>query len=125
MVPKDVRDLLRQMSVQNPLWGGPRIHSELLKLGIDVSQATVSKHMLRTPRRPDPGWETFLRNHMNCIASVDFFVVPTVTFKVLFVLVVLSHARRHVVHFGVTTKPTAEWTARQITEAFPWDECHG
>ena len=120
-VPKELRDLIRQMSAQNPLWGAPRIHGELLKLGFDVSQATVSKYMVRRPTGPEQGWRTFLRNHMRCTAAVDSLVVPTVTFGILYVLVVLSHERRRVVHFGVTANPSAEWTARQITEAFPWD----
>jgi transposase InsO family protein len=121
-VPKEMRDLIRQMSIQNPLWGAPRVHGELLKLGFDVSQATVSKYMVRRPTGPEQGWRTFLRNHMRCTAAVDSLVVPTVTFGTLYVLVVLSHERRRVIHFGVTAHPTAEWTARQITEAFPWDQ---
>jgi transposase InsO family protein len=118
----EVRALIRQMGAQNPLWGAPRIHGELLKLGFDVSQATVSRYMPRRPPDPDHRWVTFLRNHLPCTASIDFLVIPTWTFKILFVLVVLSHDRRKVVHFGVTPNPTAEWTARHITEAFPWDE---
>lgn len=117
----ELRALIRQMCSDNPLWGAPRIHGELLKLGFEVSQSTVSKYMPRRPRDPDHSWKTFLRNHMDCTASIDFLVVPTITFKLLFVLVVLSHERRRVVHFGITANPTAEWTARQITEAFPWD----
>ncbi len=117
----ELRVLIRQMSSDNPLWGAPRIHGELLKLGFDISQSTVSKYMPRRPRDPDQNWKTFLRNHMDCTASIDFLVVPTITFKLLFVLIVLSHERRRVVHFGITANPTAEWTARQMTEAFPWD----
>jgi transposase InsO family protein len=109
------------MCSDNPLWGAPRIHGELLKLGFDISQSTVSKYMPRRPRDPDQNWKTFLRNHMDCTASIDFLVVPTITFKLLFVLIVLSHERRRAVHFGITANPTAEWTARQMTEAFPWD----
>ncbi len=108
------------MSAQNPLWGAPRIHGELLKLGFEISQSTVSKYMPRRPADPDQTWKTFLRNHMDCTASIDFLVVPTLSFKLLFVLVVLSHDRRYLIHFAVTTNPTAEWTAQMITEAFPW-----
>ena len=121
-IPTEIRALVRQMSAQNPLWGAPRIHGELLKLGFHISQATVSRYMPRRPPNPDQTWKTFLHNHLHCTASIDFLVVPTLTFKVLFVLVVLSHDRRKVVHFGVTQNPTAAWSAQQITEAFPWDE---
>ena len=94
------------MCLENPLWGAPRIHGEFLKLGFEISQSTVSKHMPRRPRDPDQCWKAFLRNHMDCTASIDFLVVPTITFKVLFVLIVLSHERRRVMHFGVTANPT-------------------
>ena len=117
----ELRALIRQMGSKNPLWGAPRIHGELLKLGFEISQATVSKYMLRRPSDPDQRWKTFLRNHTDCTASIDFLVVPTISFKLLFVLIVLSHERRRIVHFGITANPTAEWTARQMTEAFPWD----
>jgi transposase InsO family protein len=110
------------MSAQNPLWGAPRIHGELLKLGFHISQATVSRYMPRRTPDPDHGWRTFLHNHLHCTASIDFLIVPRLTFKILFVLVVLSRDRRKMVHFGVTANPTAEWTAQHITEAFPWDE---
>ena len=109
------------MNRANPTWGAPRIHGELLKLGIDVSQATVSKYMVRRRKPPSQRWRTFLENHVGELVSVDFFTVPTVSFEVLFVFLVLAHDRRRVVHFNVTTNPTARWTARQITEAFPWD----
>jgi transposase InsO family protein len=109
------------MSAENPLWGAPRIHGELLKLGFDVSQATVSRYMTKRPPNPDQTWKTFLQNHMDCTAAIDFFVVPTLTFRVLYVLVILKHERRELVHLTTTENPTAEWTARQITEAFPWD----
>ena len=102
--------------------GASRIHGELLKLGFPVSQAAVSRYMPKRPPNSGQTWRTFLRNHLHCTASIDFLVVPTLTFRILYVLVVLSHDRRNVVHFGVTAHPTAEWTARQITEAFPWDE---
>ena len=110
------------MSAQNPLWGAPRIHGGLMKLGFNVSQAMVSRCIPRRTPDPDQKWLTFLHNHLYCTASIDFRVVPTLTFKILFVLVVLSHDRRKVVHFGVTANPTVKWTAQQITEAFPWDE---
>ena len=121
-IPKEIRVLVRQMSTENPLWGAPRIHGELLKLGFDISQATVSRHMPKRRPNPDQTWKTFLLNHLHCTSSIDFLVVPTLTFRILYILVILSHDRRELVHFEVTTSPTAEWTARQITEAFPWDE---
>jgi transposase InsO family protein len=110
------------MSRANPLWGAPRIHGELLKLGIAVAQSTVAKYLRRCRRPPSQTWRTFLTNHVEQIASIDFFTVPTVTFRVLFVFVVLSHARRRVVHFNVTEHPTQEWTVQQIREAFPWHQ---
>jgi len=120
-VDPEVRGLIRKMNRANPTWGAPRIHGELLKLGIDVSQATVSKNMVRRRKPPSQRWRTFLENHVGEFVSVDFLTVPTVRFQVLFVFVVLAHDRRRVVHFNVTKNPTARWTARQITEAFPWD----
>ncbi len=120
-VPADVRRLIREISVANPLWGAPRIHGELLKLGIDVSQSTVAKYMARSRRPPSQGWLTFLRNHADGIAAVDLFVVPTIGFRLLFGLVILGHERRHIAHVAVTYHPTTEWIARQIVEAFPWD----
>jgi putative transposase len=119
--PREIRDLIRQMSRDNPLWGAPRIHGELLKLGITVSQATVSKYMIRHRRPPSQGWHTFLTNHSRDIVSIDFFTVPTATFRVLFVFLVLDNARRKIVYFNVTESPTAVWTGQQIVEAFPWD----
>lgn len=116
-----MRDLIRVMSGANPLWGAPRIHGELKKLGIEISQATVSYYMVRRRNPPSPTWRSFLRNHAPDIVSVDFFTVPTATFRVLFVLLVLGNERREILHFNVTGSPTAEWTARQIREAFPWD----
>ncbi len=112
------------MSLANPLWGAPRIHGELLKLGIEVAQSTVAKYMARNRRGPGPSqnWKTFLRNHAASIAAIDFLVVPTVDFRLLFVLVILRHQRRRLLALKVTTNPTAEWVARQITEAFPWGE---
>ena len=121
-VPADIRDLVRTMSRDNPLWGAPRIHGELLKLGIDIAQSTVAKYMSRRRRPPSPGWRAFLRNHTAHIACVDLFVVPTIGFKLLYGLVILGLERRRLVWTDVTANPTAEWIARQITEAFPWDE---
>jgi transposase InsO family protein len=119
----DIRDLIRQMSKENPLWGAPRIHGELLMLGIEVAQSTVAKYMERPPRRPSsPGWKTFLRNHAAGIASIDLFVVRTISFKLLYGLAILHHGRRRLVTINVTSNPTAEWIAGQVTEAFPWDE---
>ena len=120
-VPIEVRGLIRRMSVENPLWGAPRIHGELLKLGIEVAQSTVAKYMAK--RRPGSSqtWKTFLRNHAAGIDAMDFLVVPTINFRLLFVLVVLRHERRRLISLSVTDHPTAEWIARQITEAFPWD----
>ena len=120
-VPKDIRDLIRTMSQDNPLWGAPRIHGELLKLGITVSQGTVSKYMVRHRKPPSQSWRTFLKNHAKDIISVDFFTVPTATFRVLFVFLVISNKRRNVIHFNVTESPTAAWTGQQIVNAFPWD----
>jgi transposase InsO family protein len=121
-VPADIRDLIRMMNRDNPLWGAPRIHGELLKLGIDIAQSTVAKYMVQRRRPPSPGWRAFLRNHAAHIAAVDLFVVPTIGFKLLYGLVILRLERRRLVWTNVTANPTAEWIARQITEAFPWDE---
>jgi hypothetical protein len=109
------------MSRANPLWGAPRIHGELQKLGVEISQATVSKYLVRHRRPPSQTWRTFLDNNLGSLVAVDFFVVPTVMFKVLFVFVVLAHDGRRVVHINVTDTPTAQWTAKQLVEAFPWD----
>jgi putative transposase len=117
-VSAEIRDLICRMSRTNPLWGAPRIHGELLKLGITLAQSTVAKYLYRRRKPPSQTWRTFLTNHIEQIASIDFFTVPTVTFRVLFVFVVLSHAR---VHFGVAECPTQEWTMQQLREAFPWD----
>jgi putative transposase len=120
-VSAEVRDLIRRMSLANPRWGAPRIRGELLKLGIQISQATVARYMVRSRRPPSQTWRTFLENHVKSLVSTDFFVVPTVTFKVLFVFLILAHDRRRPVHFAVTSHPTAEWAAHQLIEAFPWD----
>ena len=119
--PKEIRTLIREMSSSNVLWGAPRLHGELLKLGIEVSQATVAKYMVKHRKPPSQTWRTFLENHVKQLVSVDFFVVPTVSFRVLYVFLVLAHERRRVVHFNVTDHPTAEWTAAQLMQAFPWD----
>jgi transposase InsO family protein len=108
------------MGRENPLWGAPRIHGELLMLGFEVAQSTVSKYMVRGRRPTSQSWKTFLQNHAEAIAAIDMCVVPTLTFERLFVFVVLGHGRRQLLWFEVTRHPTAEWLARQITEAFPW-----
>ena len=109
------------MSRSNPLWGAPRVHGELMKLGISISQAAVSKYMVRHRKPPSQAWRSFLDNHVKDLVSVDFFTLPTATFRVLFVFIVLRHDRRRIVHFNVTDHPSAEWTAQQIVDAFPWD----
>ena len=106
----------------NPLWGAPRVHGELLKLGLKVSEATISKYMIRRSGPPSPTWRTFLDNHARDLIALDFFTVPTATFRILFVLIVLSHDRRQILHFNVTEHPTAVWTARQQMEACGLDE---
>jgi len=120
-IGKEVRDLIRRMSFENPLWGAPKIHGELLKLGIAVAQSTVSQYMVPRRDRPLQTWMSFLRNHAEGIASIDLFVVPTIAFEQLFAFLVLGHGRRQLLWFAVTRNPTAEWLARQITAAFPWD----
>jgi putative transposase len=114
-------DLIRQMSRDNPLWGAPQIHGELLKLGITIGETTVAKNMVRQRRPPSQTWRTFL-NHVKTLVSVDFFTVPTIRFQVLYVFLVLAHERRRVVHFNVTAHPTAEWTAQQLREAIPFEQ---
>ena len=110
----EVRDLIRRMTQENPLWVAPRIHGELMKLGIGVSEASVSKYMVRHRKPPSQSWRAFLQNHVGCFASIDFFEVPTVTLNLLFAFVVLHHERRRIVHLGVTTNPTAAWVAQQV-----------
>ena len=118
---REIRNLIRRMSRENPLWGAPKILSELL-LGYEVSQPTVAKYMVKTRKPPSQDWRTFLSNHMQDIVACDFFTVPTATFRVLYVFVVLAHDRRRIVHFNITANPTAEWTGQQIAESFPFDE---
>ena len=113
--------MIRAMSRENPLWGAPRIHGELLKLGIDIGETRVSKYLVRRHKPPSQTWRTFLDNHVKTMVSVDFFTVPTIRFQVLYVFLVLAHERRRVLHFGVTDHPTAEWTVQQLREAFPWE----
>jgi len=120
-VDREVRDLIRQMNTANPLWGAPRIHGELLKLGIEVSQATVAKYMVRRPGTPSQTWRSFLRNHADGIAAIDMFVVASTSFRLLYVMIILAHDRRKVMRFDVTQNPTAVWLSHQVTEAFPWD----
>jgi transposase InsO family protein len=116
-----LRALIRQMSRENLLWGAPRIHGELLKLGFELAQSSVAKYMVKHRGPPSQGWRTFLRNHAPDIAAMDLFVVPTIGFRMLYGLVIVRLDRRDLVWINVTTHPTAEWVARQITEAFPWD----
>jgi transposase InsO family protein len=120
-VSLELRELIRRMSKENPLWGAPRIHGELLKLGFELAQSTVSKYMIRHRAPPSQTWRTFLRNHASTIAAIDLCVVPTLTFDCLFAFLVVGHGRRQLLWFAVTRHPTAEWLARQIVEAFPWD----
>jgi hypothetical protein len=111
-IPQAQIDLFKQMANENPLWGAPRIHGELLKLGFDISESTVLRHMpKKTPKTSKQRWKTFLKNHSAQIVSVDFLVVPTITFHLLYVLVFLSHDRRRIIHFNVTAHPTAQWSA--------------
>ena len=122
-VDQEIRDLVRRLAGENPTWGAPRVHAELLKLGFVVAERTVSRYM---PRRPTPAdvlerWKTFLRNHRHEIAAMDLFTVPTATFGVLHVLFVIHHARRQLLHFAVTPYPTASWIIQQMRNAFPWD----
>ncbi|EKS41372.1 MULTISPECIES: hypothetical protein [Afipia] len=121
-IETDLRALIRQMSVENPLWGAPRIHGELLKLGFEVAQSSVAKYMVKRRGPPSQGWRTFLRNHASDIAAMDLFVVPTIGFNLLYVFVIVRLDRRDLIWINVTANPTAEWVARQITEAFPWDD---
>src|SRR5712671_1049829 len=121
-IPGEIRRLIREMSLANRLWGAPRIHGELLKLGFLVAQSTVAKYMAKSGRGRSQTWKTFLHNHVAGIAAMDFLIVPTVGFRLLFVLVILRHERRRLISLSVTAHPTAEWIAHQITDAFPWNE---
>lgn len=122
-VAADVREAIRRLAEENPSWGAPRIHGELVKLGFDVSERTVARYMPKRPPDPDKirRWMAFLRNHKDGIAAMDFLVVPTVTFRLLYCLVFIEHGRRRVLHFNVTEHPTAAWVVQQIREAFPYD----
>src|ERR1035437_6964421 len=122
LIEPDLRALIRRMSVENPLWGAARIHGELLKLGFEVAQSSVAKYMVKRRGPPSQGWRTFLRNHAPDIAAMDLFVVPTIGFGLLYAFVIVRLGRRDLVWINVTTNPTAEWIARQLTEAFPWNE---
>jgi transposase InsO family protein len=120
-IAQEVRELIRRMSLENPLWGATKMHGELLKLGIAVAQSTVSIYMVPRRGRPLQTWKTFIHNHAEGLASIDLFVVPTIAFQQLFAFLVLGHKRRQLLWFAVTRNPTAEWLGRQITQAFPWD----
>ena len=121
-IDTELRVLIRRISIENPLWGAPRIHGELLKLGFEVAQSSVAKYMVKRREPPSQGWRTFLRNHAPEIAAMDFFVIPTIGFGLLYAFVIVRIDRRDLAWINVTANPTAEWVARQITEAFPWDE---
>jgi hypothetical protein len=119
-IDTDLRALIQRMSIENPLWGAPRIHGELLKLGFTVAQSSVAKYMAKRRGPASQGWHTFLRNHAPDIAAMDLFAVPTISFDLLYAFVIVRLGRRDLVWINVTTNPTAEWIARQLTEAFPW-----
>src|SRR5512144_899319 len=119
-ISAELRVLIRRMSIENPLWGAPRIHGELLKLGFEVAQSSVAKYMVERRLPPSQGWSTFLRNHVPEIAAMDLFVVPTIGFDLLYAFIIIRLDRRDLVWISVTANPTAEWIAHQITEAFPW-----
>jgi hypothetical protein len=121
-IDTELLGLIRRMSVENPLWGAPRIHGELLKLGFEIAQSSVAKYMVKRRAPPGQGWRTFLRNHAPDIAAMDLFVVPTIGFDLLYAFVIVRLDRGDLVWINVTANPTAEWVARQTTEAFPWDE---
>jgi transposase InsO family protein len=121
-VPAEIRQLIREMSLANPLWGAPRIHGELIKLGFDIGQTTVAKYVARRKGPPSQGWKTFLHNHADSIAAMDLFVVPTLSFRLLYGLLIMGHGRRHILWLGVTAHPTAEWIANQLTAACGWEQ---
>jgi len=120
LISREVRDLIPKMCRENPLWGAPRIHGELLKLGFNIAESSVGKYMVRRNKVPSQNWRTFLENHAQQLVSIDFFTVPTIRFQVLYVFLVLAHDRRRILHFNVTAHPTAEWTGQQMREAFPF-----
>ena len=121
-MPLEIRQLIREMGIANPLWGAPRIHGELLKLGIDIGQTSVAKYMAKRRGPPSQGWKTFLNNHADGIAAMDLFVVPTISFRLLYGLLIMGHGRRQILLFGVTSHPTAEWISNQLTEACGWEQ---
>ncbi|MGQ0660910.1 transposase [Sphingosinicella sp.] len=121
-IDPEIIGLIRRLHAQNPTWGAPRIHGELLKLGIRIAQSTVSRYLPRRPDKPTQGWLTFLANHADAIAAIDMLCVPTLRFERLYAFIVMGHGRRAILHIEVTGHPTALWLARQVTEAFPWDE---
>ena len=118
---RELIELIRQMWSVNPTWGSPRIRDELAKLGLTASTATIRKYRPKSRRRPSQSWWTFLQNHAGAMAAIDFFVVPAITFRLLYVMIVITHERRKVIHFNITEAPTAEWTAQQVVNAFPYD----
>jgi len=120
-VSVEARSLIRRMSLENPLWGAPRIHGELMKLGHDICESSIAKYMVRRPNQPSQTWQTFIRNHMPDIVAIDFFTVSTATFRTLYVFLILSYDRRRIIHFNVTRNPSAEWTSLQLIQAFPFD----
>ena len=121
-IARETRDPIRTMCHENPSWGAPRIHGELLKLGIDIGESSVTKYMVRWRKPPSQTWRTFLDNHLSQLVSVDFFTVPTIRFRVLYVFLVLAHDRRRILHFNVTPHPTAQWTGQQLRNAFPFEQ---
>src|ERR1700676_2942724 len=120
-VDREVRHLIQQMNAANQLWGAPRIHGEMLKLGIEISQATVAKYMVRRRGTPSPTWRSFQRNQAAGIAAIDMFVVASVSFRLLYVMIIVGHDRRKIIRAAVTEHPTAAWLSRQVIEAFPWN----
>jgi len=122
VISREIRDLIRRMCRENSGWGAPRIHGELLKLGIDIGESSVSKYMVHGHKPRSQNWRTFLENHAKQLVSIDFFTVPTIRYQVLYVFLVLAHDRRRILHFNVTAHPTAEWTGQQLREAFPFDQ---
>jgi putative transposase len=121
LVDRETRELIARLQRENPLWGAPRIHGELMMLGIEVCEATVSKYLRKLPRLPSQSWRSFVYNHIHQSVAVDFLVVPTIKFSVLYVFVVLDHRRRRILHVNVTANPTADWAAPQVVEALPWE----